>query len=437
MDPNTDKDQPTPSDLQASRWLLEQLPELTAKGVISPADAENLRTRYATQAAKSAHPSLVAFVCSLLGGLLVGCGIILIIAHNWNELGHPVRVALSFLPLIVGIGLSGYALRSSSKAWQEGAATFQVLAVGASISLVSQTYHIAGSTASFLLTWFFLALPVVYLLDSVGAAILCLNIAGMYASFAPKETLLNWTLFLAAAAQLYPLWKQGRSTSFRWLFWFSLYGLLFLLFAEATQAGHRIGYLAVGGFLGSCYLLSRHPFFGQPPFGSKRLERLSTSTIEACALLGTFQTTWEFHWANGNTSSVPSLLICLAFPALFLALAAFLLRSGHRFKILFAVFPVCVGLAWLIAEGDFPAISMLFMNIYTVALSISIMIGGFRENSLRTVNEGMGLLGFLAVLRFADSSLDFVIRGGAYILLGMGFLSVNIFFSRIQRKKAS
>lgn len=264
MDPNTDKDQPTPSDLQASRWLLEQLPELTAKGVISPADAENLRTRYATQAAKSAHPSLVAFVCSLLGGLLVGCGIILIIAHNWNELGHPVRVALSFLPLIVGIGLSGYALRSSSKAWQEGAATFQVLAVGASISLVSQTYHIAGSTASFLLTWFFLALPVVYLLDSVGAAILCLNIAGMYASFAPKETLLNWTLFLAAAAQLYPLWKQGRSTSFRWLFWFSLYGLLFLLFAEATQAGHRIGYLAVGGFLGSCYLLSRHPFSGSP-----------------------------------------------------------------------------------------------------------------------------------------------------------------------------
>ncbi len=60
------------------------------------------------------------------------------IAHNWDVLGHSIRTLLSFAPLIIASLLSGFALwrRATSVAWKEGPAIFQVLAVGASISLL-------------------------------------------------------------------------------------------------------------------------------------------------------------------------------------------------------------------------------------------------------------------------------------------------------------
>ncbi len=58
----------------------------------------------------------------LRGALLIGAGIILMLAHNWEDLSRPVRAALSFLPLLLAQGLAGWALvrRPESLAWREG-----------------------------------------------------------------------------------------------------------------------------------------------------------------------------------------------------------------------------------------------------------------------------------------------------------------------------
>ncbi len=96
---------------------------------------------------------LAFLLLAIVGSALIGAGIILLIAHNWDELSRPVRSAIAFLPLLASHALSVFVLRrrDGSQPWRESAAIFNVAAIGAAISLVSQTYQIHGDFARFVL----------------------------------------------------------------------------------------------------------------------------------------------------------------------------------------------------------------------------------------------------------------------------------------------
>src|SRR3989440_10715874 len=161
------------ADRSGTRWLLAELPELVASGVLSAENAEALRQHYA--ATDSGEPRRIGFVLSaILGSLLVGAEIILLVAHNWDFLSRPVRCAVAFTPLVLSQVLAIFVLlrRNESAPWRECAAILNVAAIGTAIALVSQIYQIQGDFARFILVWMLLALPVVYLFrTSVGLAI--------------------------------------------------------------------------------------------------------------------------------------------------------------------------------------------------------------------------------------------------------------------------
>ena len=133
------------------QWLYEELPKLVAKGVISTKDAEGMRRHYGS-AAGGAGRNLALIICSALGAFWIGLGIILLLGHNWENLSRFVRTVLSLMPLIVGQLLAGWTIwpEKKSEAWREGAAIFLTMMIGASIALVSQTYHIPGDMAGFM-----------------------------------------------------------------------------------------------------------------------------------------------------------------------------------------------------------------------------------------------------------------------------------------------
>ena len=67
-----------------SKRILKELPELIDKKVISEETAEAISRYY--QDRQSASPNRLNTAFGILGAALVGLGIILIIAHNWDEL---------------------------------------------------------------------------------------------------------------------------------------------------------------------------------------------------------------------------------------------------------------------------------------------------------------------------------------------------------------
>ncbi|HVF71676.1 MAG TPA: DUF2157 domain-containing protein [Chthoniobacterales bacterium] len=135
------------ADRSGLRWLLAELPELVNQGVVPPETAESLRRHYSSD---TEAPRRLGFILSaILGSLLVGAGIVLLVAHNWDFLSRTTRCAIAFAPLILSQALAIFVFlrRNNSTAWRESAAILNVASIGTGIALVSQTYQIQGDLA--------------------------------------------------------------------------------------------------------------------------------------------------------------------------------------------------------------------------------------------------------------------------------------------------
>jgi hypothetical protein len=55
---------------------------------------------------------------------------------------------------------------------------------------------------------------------------------------------------------------------------------------------------------------------------------------------------------------------------------------------------------------------------------------GIQKHQMTFVNVGMLFISALIIARFFDTDWSFVIKGIAFVLLGIGFLSVNVLLSR-------
>jgi len=81
--------------------IIDELDELIAAEVISPEIAERIRL-YAQQRAKDSSSHRLLLIFGSLGALLIGLGVIVLLAHNWDELPRWTKTFISFLPLLAG-----------------------------------------------------------------------------------------------------------------------------------------------------------------------------------------------------------------------------------------------------------------------------------------------------------------------------------------------
>ncbi|MBA4058731.1 MAG: hypothetical protein C0490_28700, partial [Marivirga sp.] len=164
-----------------SKQILKDIPELVRAEVITEETAQKITNYYASHSNQPTNRLFIVF--GILGALLVGMGIVLIIAHNWDNLPKAGKLFIGLFPLIIGQALCGYLVvkKTESKTWREGSATFLFFAVAISISIVSQVYNIEGNFGRFLLVWMALCLPIVYVLRSSMASLLFISGITWYA----------------------------------------------------------------------------------------------------------------------------------------------------------------------------------------------------------------------------------------------------------------
>ncbi len=136
----------------------KHLPEWVKEGIITEEQEQKLTAWL--DARQSRFPGMM-FWLSLLAGLLVGLGTLLIIAHNWDNLPHSTKLILSLMPAVIGACLMLFAAfrRRDSLLWMELGSLLQFIGIGASIALISQVYHVNGSMESYLFAWLLVFTP--------------------------------------------------------------------------------------------------------------------------------------------------------------------------------------------------------------------------------------------------------------------------------------
>ena len=427
---------------KALQWLYQELPDLVSKGIITQASADNIRDHYGE--VKTADKKwFVIILCSVLGALLIGLGIILLLGHNWEELSRPVRTVLSLLPLMIGQALAFWVIlkRPESQALKEGTATFLSLMVGASIALISQTYNISNDTPAFILTWMLLIVPLAYFMEAtIPAAIYVAGISAWSGHFwnEPLKAFLFWP-FLAVIIPHF-IWslRQEKYTVRAAIL------ALVMAIGICVGAGFTLGRTWTGSWIvidssiiTLFYLLGALEFQGVSTNWQRPFQILGGIGIFILMFMFTFRFPWEsishrYYYASSEISSwsaIPDHMLTFVLVGSAMLLFFQFAKRQDWMRTLFGALPLLALFGYAVGGSSSVFPTFLF-NIFLLTVSVYRLMTGIRSNNLSVINTGMVMLSALVLARFFDSEINFVLKGLVFIVIGVGFLATNVVILR-------
>ena len=415
--------------------LLKDLSELVSANIISGETAQEITEYY--QRKKITPPNRQLLIFGILGALLVGIGLMFIVANQWDELPQAVQTACAFLLLLIPQALCGYVMLKMPEkiVWRESTALILFFAVGSSISLVSQIYHINGEMSSFMLTWTLLTVPLVYLLNSSSVSLAYLFSIMVYALSArhsasfPYEEYFFWILFLLPLPKYFQILKKSSGNilllAHHWMIPFVLTMSLGTLShgLKMVMYPNYITMFAIFYFLGNSANLRQRPLLqnGYMIFGF-------LGTVITLLIL-TFKSSWR-EMGSGHYR-LDYLIIAPEFIAgiILFALASFLLSRQNKHKKLKSwgfmdVIYILFLLIFILASQN-TFLAVVAVNLVIFILGIFLLREGSRISHLGVLNMGMLVIALLVTCRSFDTDLTFVFKGTLFVLVGIGFFAVN------------
>ena len=195
---------PRPADPRFLAGLPVEVEHWSASGMISGEQARAILGSYDFPEAAEAPRNRLVTVLLIMGAVLVGLGVILFVAANWQEISSGVKLAMMFVgvPVIYG---AGFLLRYRLDYPRVGTALIFLgcIAYGAAVHLVAQTYHIPVNHPNLVLYWFLGVLPLAYVVRSQPVLVLALVTGLAAVGFRGQEWLLDEHFIPSLAMPLY------------------------------------------------------------------------------------------------------------------------------------------------------------------------------------------------------------------------------------------
>lgn len=425
--------------------LDKELPKLVAANVISPEIAERIAAHYKEKEIDSADSkaSRMLLIFGSIGAALVGLGLMLIVAHNWDDLARSTKTVIVFVPLLLGQLLCGYSLfTGKSSAWREAAATFLMFAVGACIALISQIYHLPGRLDQFMLVWLLLSIPLVYIMPSSVVSVLC----WLGSSYFVWETgyaytyndlaYFYWLLFVLLLPHYYLLLQRKPGSNFT-----TIHHLLVpvsLLIAAGTIGGKGndkwlllLVYVSLLGIFYNLFI-----YLKQQRIVATSYKLIGASGTTIILLVSTFKDFWRELAQDAIAYSSVEFAVAL----LLLAVGLLLFWRSHRsdkqpllhvhpLALIFLIYPLLFFLGRF-AEAAPMAVAL---NLLVLGIGVYIVQQGVQADNLNQLNSGLLTIAALVACRFFDSDISFVVRGLLFIAVGVSFVAANYYLLK-QRK---
>jgi len=420
------------------KWLYEQLPELVEKKII-PAESVELIRSYYGAVDKNLGSRTMLTMFGIIGVVLVGLGMILILAHNWENLDRMTRTLMIVGKLLTAQIIVGAVIwfKKDQAAWTESASTFLMLIIGASIALIGQTYHIADDFSSFILTWMLLSIPLVYIMKVTTPALLYL--IGITIWVVSVDNGVNkhfiWPLLSLSGFYYWQLLKRNRYANpavlLSWFFtlcFYTCFGKAFAIHLQSLSVLVYATLFAITYFIGLIW-------FDDPEKNWKKPFKIIglAGSISVSFLLTTKNVWKSIGWGLDRTEMAEAFLLG-SLMVIALLLIRIVMKKKIKRNILFGIAPVVAGFGLVLLYFDRSGINAtVLMNAYVLSLSVMLILRGVREGSLGVLNIGMLMVAAMMIMRFFDSNFSFVVRGLAFVVMGSCFLVTN--WIMVRRKK--
>ncbi len=416
-----------------------QLQELINAGILSEEKANEIVAHFSKPSGQS--PILV-IVFSILGALLLGLGIILIVAHNWDDLGKTTKTVLSFLPLLVGQIACGYYLfgKNKSVALREGASTFLIISVGACISLISQIYQIPGEMSEFLIVWIIMSLPLAYMMKSQMASLLSIVLITWYTtSISEADKMIGCLWFILFIASLIPRYlkeiKDNPNGNFLAIHhWFIpvslLFGIrLFNLGDQFWRSGiYELILLSYICLLGVFYLIGNRSYFFELPVWKRGYTIIGSLGTVGILYFFSFPDFWNdlYQERFREVSIVDRAPFLTSVILAILGLSLYIYQKISRKIAYTRPLNIAFILFFLIfIIGIWTPKAAILVNLLILAIGLLTVKTGAEQNHFGILNYGLIILLILVLCRFFDESISFVMRGIMFMGVGILFFLAN------------
>jgi uncharacterized membrane protein len=416
------------SNRKAVQWLLRELPELEKEQVINKECSDALKKYYEDKLppAIGIHKIMLIFF-SILSAVLIGGGVILIIAYNWDDLPKSFRSVMAFIPLVLAIITGWYTLfKDKDTRWKEVSSILLAASSASAISLVSQIYHLGGTLPDFLFVWLLLILLPIYIFNSGSLLFIYLWAFTAYdfACWGSRHNIYYLLMFFGLVLPYFIWHMKKHSETLRTAYYNWLFVALVLINFGATfkkcsnfelQTGFAL--LLATIYLIGMNLREKGTGFWRNPF----LPAGFLGTVIFVSI-GTFSGgMWDSYHYRIFNYDVNSIVLLSVWGLMLICDLHIIFKRRNVIFFIPALLPVLTILsAWL----DKYTMAYIFSG-YMLLLGAALLTSGYKQKELFRLNLGMLVVSLLIILRFVDSDLSILMRGCAFIAVGIAFAIIN------------
>jgi len=415
--------------------------ELIEQNIISQEVAHRITEYYQTKATSKSKPLFTIF--GIFGGALVGLGLILILAHNWDAFSRSIKTLFAFFPLLSGQIISGYAiLKKKSSAWKESSGTFLFFAIGAAIALVSQIYNIPSDLSGFLCIWIVLGLPLIYVLNSKAVAMLVIGFATYYAcelgyafNFTDKTPWLYLVMLLATIPFYLKELKRAKSANTTAIFNMLFPLSLIVTLGSFVNSNWSLGFLMYAMLFGVFYNLGKTSFFKELQLRQNSFVLLGSLGTVILFVILSFNDIWyEIQRKIIHLNSQEGVIVTVLF-LIALALFIYSKRSSEKSKFNLFQYGFMLFAIVFIIGAEHAALATILSNLILLILGVFAVKIGADTFRFSVLNYGLLIISATIICRFFDTNMSFVLRGVLFVLVGLGFFLSNFIMLKKQKAK--
>jgi uncharacterized membrane protein len=434
---------------QHTRWLRSEIERWTADEIISPDQADRLRQRYP---APADGPPWGLLVFASAGALIIGLGVILLLAYNWNTIPKFGKLALVFAS-VIGAHVGGLVLYRQA-GWQrrlgEAISLLGTMLFGAGIWLVAQIYHIDEHYPNGFLVWALGALALAWILESIPHALLATVLLAIWGGAEVFHFHVpNGRALALVAVGLVPLAWHMRSAL---LLAFVLAAVELLLIANVLN--HGGGSRAFASALGLGVMLiaaARLTAQLRPSFsaGATVMAAFGFAGFFVCSYLLGFHDAaddlldWTRHSApNPRLAALHSWIVFVLAAGAWVWIAWRSVTREMRVAVEEWLVPIALLYAYGLAAAGlgrsaYTLLVAVTFNLILLGVAVMWMWRGCSESRLRPTVIGSLLLAAVVLARYFDLFQSLAARGLAFIVLGGIFMAEAMYYRKNRRAEAA
>jgi uncharacterized membrane protein len=379
-----------------------------------------------------------------LGAVVIGLGVILLIAYNWDDIPKAGKLALVFGALAAAHGAGLWYRRYPDWRSQLGEAlsALGTMVFGAGIWLIAQIYHIDEHYPNGFLIWAAGALALAWALQSVPQAIIATLLFAIWTGtetlgFSSPTGIASFVLVIGIA----PLAWRTRSAFLGAILLAAMYWVLL------CSAGYWGGSAAVfGNGLSLSVLLIAFAHLAEASEGAMVFRRIlrffGGLGFVFCAYLLSFQRLvhsliyWEAEAGPGVLSVIYQWLIFSTAAIAWLWIAWQAARKNYTGVRSYEwLAPIALIYAQLLTSwfrwGGEQLIALVF-NVICLGTATAWMVRGCRASNLALTVRGSLVLAAVLLARYFDLFDSLAIRGLIFVIFGGALFAEGFFYRRIK-----